>query len=45
MSMNKYFAVITVNVPNFKGSLYYNILPTYPTLIPISIQNVNRVMT
>lgn len=41
----KYFVVITVDVPNFKGSLYDNILHTYPNLTPISIQNVNRVMT
>lgn len=41
----KYFIVITVDVPKFKGSLYDNILHTYPNLIPISIQNVNRVMT
>lgn len=41
----KYFVVITVDVPKFKGSLYDNILHTYPNLMPISIQNVNRVMT
>lgn len=41
----KYFVVITIDVPNFKGSLYDNILHTYPNLTPISIQNVNRVMT
>lgn len=41
----KYFVVITVDVPNFKGSLYDNILHTYPNLIPVSIQNINRVMT
>lgn len=41
----KYFVVITVDVPNFKDSLYDNILQTYPNLTPISIQNVNRVMT
>ena len=41
----KYFVVITVDVPKFKGSLYDNILNTYPNLTPISIQNVNRVMT
>ena len=41
----KYFAVITVDVPNYEGSLYDNILHTYPNLNPISIQNVNRVMT
>lgn len=40
----KYFVVITVDVPNFKGSLYDNILHTYPNLMPISIQNINRVM-
>lgn len=40
----KYFVVITVDVPNFKGSLYDNILHTYPNLTPISIQNLNRVM-
>lgn len=41
----RYFAVITVEVPKFKGSLYDNILHIYPNLTPISIQNVNRVMT
>lgn len=41
----KYFVVITVDVPKFKGSLYDNILNTYPNLTPISIQNVNRLMT
>lgn len=41
----RYFVVITVDVPKFKGSLYDNILHTYPNLTPISIQNVNRVMT
>lgn len=41
----KYFVVITVDVPNFKGSLYDNILHIYPNLTPISIQNVNRIMT
>lgn len=41
----RYFVVITVDVPKFKGSLYDNILHTYPNLTPISIHNVNRVMT
>ena len=41
----KYFVVITIDVPNYNGSLYDNILRTYPNLMPISIQNVNRVMT
>ncbi len=41
----KYFVVVTIDVPNFKGSLYDNILQTYPNLTPIAIQNVNRVMT
>lgn len=41
----KYFAVITIDIPSFKGSLYDNILQTYPNLTPISVQNVNRIMT
>lgn len=41
----KYFVVITIDVPNFKGSLYDYILQTYDNLLPIKIQNVNRIMT
>lgn len=41
----KYFVVITVDVPNFKGSLYDHIVQIYNNLTPIQIQNVNRVMT
>lgn len=41
----KYFVVISVNAPKFKGSLYDNILHTYPNLTPIYIQNVNQIMT
>ncbi len=41
----RYFVVITVDVPNFKGSLYDNIIQTYNNLTPIQIQNVNRLMT
>lgn len=41
----RYFVVITVDVPKFKGSLYDNIIQTYNNLTPIQIQNVNRVMT
>lgn len=41
----KYFVVITVDVPKYNGSLYDKILNTYPNLLPITIQNVNRVMT
>jgi len=41
----KYFVIITVNVPRFKGSLYDHIVQTYNNLTPIQIQNVNRVMT
>lgn len=41
----KYFVAISVDVPKFKGSLYDNILQTYPNLTPIYIQNVNKVMT
>ena len=41
----KYFVVITVDIPNFKGSLYDQILQTYDNLLPIQIQNVNRIMT
>ena len=41
----KYFVVITIDIPNFKGSLYDQILQTYDNLLPIQIQNVNRIMT
>ena len=41
----KYFVVITIDIPNFKGSLYNQILQTYDNLLPIQIQNVNRIMT
>lgn len=41
----RYFVVITVDVPKFKGSLYDNIIQKYNNLTPIQIQNVNRVMT
>lgn len=41
----KYFVVITIDVPKFKGSLYDYILQTYDNLLPIRIQNVNRIMT
>ena len=40
----RYFVVITVDAPNVEGSLYDHILQTYPELVPIQIQNVNRVM-
>ena len=41
----KYFVVITIDIPNFKGSLYDQILQTYDNLLPIQIQNVNRIMS
>lgn len=41
----KYFVVITVEIPNYNGSLYDRILQTYTNLLPIKIQNVNRIMT
>lgn len=41
----KYFVVITIDIPKFNGSLYDKILQTYDNLLPIRIQNVNRVMT
>lgn len=41
----RYFVVITVDVPKFKGSLYDNIIQKYNNFTPIQIQNVNRVMT
>lgn len=41
----KYFVAITIEVPKFKGSLYDNILQTYENLVPIKIQNINRVRT
>lgn len=40
----RYNVVITVEVPNYQGSLYDNILQRYNNLVPIQIQNVNRVM-
>jgi len=40
----RYFVVITVEAPNVDGSLYDNILQEYPELVPIQIQNMNRVM-
>lgn len=40
----RYFVVITVDAPNVEGNLYDNILQTYPELVPIQIQSVNRVM-
>lgn len=40
----RYFVVITVDAPNVEGSLYDNILQTYPELVPIQIQSMNRVM-
>lgn len=40
----KYYAVITIDVPKYNGSLYDQILQTYNNLIPIRMQNVNRVM-
>ena len=39
------YVVITIDIPNFKGSLYDQILQTYDNLLPIQIQNVNRIMT
>lgn len=41
----KYFVVITLDVPKFDGSLYDQILQTYNNLVPIQIQNTNRIMT
>ena len=41
----KYFVVVTVDIPKFKGSLYDQILNIYPSLTPISVQNINRIMT
>lgn len=41
----KYFVVITIDVPKFNGSLYDYILQTYDNLMPIKVQNVNRIMT
>lgn len=40
-----YNVVITIEVPKYQGSLYDNILQRYNNLMPIKIQNVNRVMT
>ena len=41
----KYFAVITIAIPEYRGSLYDEILQTYRNLTPIRIQNINRIMT
>jgi hypothetical protein len=41
----KYFVVISIDIPKYKGSLYDQILQTYNNLTPIKIQNVNRIMT
>lgn len=41
----KYFAVITIEIPKYKGSLYDRILQTYNNLLPVQIRSVNRVMT
>lgn len=40
----RYFVVVTVDVPNYEGSLYDNILQTYNNLAPINIQATNRVV-
>lgn len=40
----RYYAIITIDVPKYVGSLYDNILQTYNNLTPIKIQNQNRIM-
>lgn len=40
----RYFAVVSIEAPNFTGSLYDAILQTYRNLTPIEIRNANRIM-
>jgi len=40
----RYFVVVTIEAPKYDGSLYDNILQTYPNLVPIEVQNVNRIL-
>ena len=40
----RYFVVITIDAPKYKGSLYDLILQTYNNLVPIEVRNINRLM-
>lgn len=40
----QYYAAITIEAPNYVGSLYDTVLQTYQSLTPIEIRNVNRIM-
>ena len=40
----RYFAVISISAPKFKGSLYDTILQSYRNLAPIEIRNINRIL-
>ena len=39
-----YYAAITIEAPNYVGSLYDAVLQTYQNLVPIEIRNISRVM-
>ncbi|MBC3803348.1 S8 family serine peptidase [Acetobacterium fimetarium] len=40
----KYFVAVSIEAPNFEGSLYDTILQNYQNLAPIEIRNINRIM-
>lgn len=40
----QYFVVVTIEALGYKGNLYDNVLQTYTNLVPIEIQNINKVM-
>lgn len=42
--MIRYFVVVTIEAPKYNGNLYDNILQTYTNLVPIEVQNVNRIL-
>ena len=39
----RYFAVISIDVPNYEGSLHDRVLQTYSNLPPITIREENRI--
>lgn len=41
----RYNVVVTVEAASYEGSLYDNILQKYNNLMPIQMQNINRIMT
>ena len=41
----RYFMVVTIEAPNYYGSMYDEILRAYPRLEQIKTRNVNRVRT